>query len=657
MSWLSVVPHVFVAVAILFIPGTVVALASRMRGFSLLAVSPAITVTLVSVAAVLAPMIGLRWSPVPVLLLTLLFAVLAFALTAFLIKGKRHRGIVVDWRTSGLQWFAVLVAAFLVGRRVVAVVGTPEAFSQTFDNVFHLNAIRHVEDTGSASSLTISTFTGGSFYPAAWHDLVSLLTNLTGADITVAVNVVNLVVAALVWPLGCMFLAHTVAGARVAVTVAAGILAAGFGAFPLLLLDFGVLYPNFLGNALIPVALALGIRLLGLGVETPKSRAVDGLLLLASLPGIALAHPSSVMALLALMVPPLLFAWTKTTARLFSAGTLSWPRLLGMLAVLFAGVAGLVVTWQNVRPLEEAAFWPPVETTGRAIGEVLTSSAVGRPVSWVVSILAVAGIVSLIVRRSQLWFIGTYLMAAGLFVVVASFPVGPQRMFITGVWYNDPPRLASLLPIVILPLATMGAVACWDGLVLPVVQNLVRGVRSTSSQGKAAAAFALPVVGAVAVSVLAFGTQQANVRDAVNTAAPGYQLTKDSPLISTDELALIKRLDSKVPEGSVIADNPWNGSALAYAFSGRPVLLPHMHGAVPDGGKKIIDELNDASVDPSVCPEVQRLNVDYVLDFGHREVHGGDHGYDGLDNLALDGVARLVDEQGEARLYEITACK
>lgn len=657
MSWLSIVPYTFAAVAILFIPGTVVALASRIRGFSLFAVSPVITVTLVSVAAVLAPMLGLRWSLIPVLLLTLLVAVLVFALTSFLPKFRGRKAVVVDWRTSGLQLLTVLMAAFLIGRRVVAVVGTPDAFSQTFDNVFHLNAIRYVEETGSASSLTISSLTGGSFYPAAWHDLVSLLTSLTNADIPVAVTVTNLLVAALVWPLGCMFLAQTVAGKRPAVTVAAGILAAAFGSFPLLLLDFGVLYPNFLGNALMPVALGLGIRLLGLGMGRPESRLVDGLMLLTGLPGIALAHPSSVMGLLALMVPPLLFVWGKTTLRFLRAGKAAWPRLAGMLITVLAGAAVLMVMWKNVRPPEEAAFWPPIETTGRAIGEVLTSSAVGRPVSWAVAILAIAGMVALVVRRSQLWFLGTYLVAAGLFIVVASFPAGPLRMFITGIWYNDPPRLASLLPMVILPLATVGAVACWDCVFLSGARQMFRVLGPIPALANTARATSYSIACAAAICLLAVGTQQANVREAVNAAAPGYQLTNDSPLVSSDELALIKRIDSEVPEGSVIADNPWNGSALAYAFSGRHVLLPHMHGEVPQGGRKIIEELNEATFDPSVCPEVKRLNVNYVLDFGHREVHGGDHGYAGLDNLALDGVARLVDSEGEAKLYEITACK
>ncbi|WP_306900444.1 DUF6541 family protein [Arthrobacter sp. B1I2] len=365
--------------AILYIPGTVVAFAGRLWGFSLLAVSPAITVTLVSVAAVLAPMVNLPWSPVPVLALTLLIGAFAFVLTRLILRGQKLSLGAINWRSAGWCAAAVLVAAFLVGRRVVQVVGRPGAFSQTFDNVFHLNAIRYIQETGSASSLNISSMTGGSFYPGAWHDIVALLATVTSVEIPVAVNAVNLVVASLVWPLGCMFLARTIAGPRASVTVTAGILSGAFGAFPLLLIDFGVLYPNFLGNALIPVAFGLGIRLLGLGREPLESRWMEGLVLVAVLPGMALAHPSSIMAFLAFMVPPLLFSWGRSSAKFFRDSPRSWPALVGMLAALGGGSGVLVLLWQKLRPLEEAAFWPPIESTGRAIGEVLTSSAIGRP--------------------------------------------------------------------------------------------------------------------------------------------------------------------------------------------------------------------------------------------------------------------------------------
>jgi hypothetical protein len=133
-------------------------------------------------------------------------------------------------------------------------------------------------------------------------------------------------------------------------------------------------------------------------------------------------------------------------------------------------------------------------------------------------------------------------------------------------------------------------------------------------------------------------------------------MTNDSPLISSDEMALINRLPQEVPEDATIAGNPWNGSALAYAFTGRKLLQLHLLSALPDGAEKVFTHLNAANSDPTVCPVVQRLNVDYVLDFGHREVHGGDNGFNGLDNLEASGVATLVDSQGQAKLYKVTAC-
>ena len=105
-----------------------------------------------------------------------------------------------------------------------------------------------------------------------------------------------------------------------------------------------------------------------------------------------------------------------------------------------------------------------------------------------------------------------------------------------------------------------------------------------------------------------------------------------------------------------MVSNPWNGSALAYAFTGRRLLQLHLLGEIPEGAKAIHDGLHAAKSDPAVCPVVQRLHVGYVLDFGHAEVHGADHGYAGLDDLEADGVATLVDSQGQAKLYKLTVC-
>lgn len=656
MSWWSVLPLALVAIGLLFVPGAIVAWASRVRGMALLATAPAISVSIVAVSALAAPIVNVKWSLLPVSAVTILISAVCLATTTWILKkDDKHEPAAIDWWAGAGHAAAIVAAAFLISRRLIAAFGRPESFSQTFDNVFHLNAVRYIQETGSGSSFTVSSMTGGSFYPSAWHDVVALLADITGSSIPVAVNTTNLVVGSIVWPLGCIFLAHKILGNRAIVSVAAGILAAGFGAFPLLLLDYGVLYPNFLGNALLPAALGLGLQVLGLAQS--KATAVDWLLLLIVLPGITLAHPSSTMALLALMVPPLLFVWARATMRIVRGTRNPWRPLVGMAALMAVGLAVVTVAWRVVRPDEQAASWPPVETTGRAIGEVITGSGIGRPVSWAIMVLAIAGVVSLLLRRKQLWLVGMYVVIGGLFVVVTSFPFGPLRTFFTGVWYNDSPRLASLLPVVILPLAVVGALRCWDKWILPLTERfpIGRNIRSPRQAG-GSSRLAVAAAGFIVAGLLAVSTQQANVREAVASAAGSYRISDDSPLISSDELALIERLPSEVPEGSTMVSNPWNGSALAYAFTGRRLLQLHLLGVIPEGAKAIHDGLNAAKSDPSVCPVVQRLHVGYVLDFGHREVHGADHGYSGLDNLVTDGVASLVDSQGLAKLYKLTAC-
>ncbi|MEV7454731.1 DUF6541 family protein [Pseudarthrobacter oxydans] len=660
MSWWSVSPLLLFTIGLLFVPGAIVALASRIRGVALFAIAPALSVTIVAVSALIAPLAGMEWSLFPVLLLTAVLAAVAVPAAWWTARPGESRKFLPgagNWRLGLGHAIAVLIAAFLIGRRLVGAFGRPESFSQTFDNVFHLNAVRYILDTGSGSSITVSSMTGGDFYPAAWHDLVALLAATTGADITVSVNVVNLIVASVCWPLGCIFLAHQLLGKRVVVSVAAGILSAAFGAFPLLLLDFGVLYPNFLGNALLPVAVALGVQALGLTGSRAGSTLVNWLLFIAVLPGVTLAHPSSTMALLALMIPPLVILWTRFTAKISRGSRHRAVSLVGAFFLLLLGLWLAAVAWKNVRPPEIAAFWPPVETTGRAIGEVLTSSAIGRSVSWAVMVLAVAGLIVLIVQRRHLWLVGMYGVIASLFVIVASFPFGELRTFLTGVWYNDPPRLASLLPLVTLPLAVVGAVHAWDKWVAPL------GTAYLSAKKAPLSAHLRRVPGYVGLSVaglacvlLVFSTQQANVREAAISASEGYRLAEDSPLISSDEMALLKRLPEKLPEDATLLGNPWNGSALAYAFTGRDLVQLHMLSEMPAGLEQLYTSLNKANSDPSVCPIVERLQVDYVLDFGHGEVHGGDNGFRGLDNLEAAGVAKLVDAEGEAKVYELIAC-
>lgn len=109
-----------------------------------------------------------------------------------------------------------------------------------------------------------------------------------------------------------------------------------------------------------------------------------------------------------------------------------------------------------------------------------------------------------------------------------------------------------------------------------------------------------------------------------------------------------------MPADAVIAGSPWTGTSVAYALTGRHVLMPHIQMVISDDLEAVNDDLRDATPGSPVCSSIADLGVQYVLDFGSREVHGATHvsgpgGSEGLDRGAPRGQRRagaLVSGRG-----------
>lgn len=84
----------------------------------------------------------------------------------------------------------------------------------------------------------------------------------------------------------------------------------------------------------------------------------------------------------------------------------------------------------------------------------------------------------------------------------------------------------------------------------------------------------------------------------------------------------------------------------------------HIFGTRSDDEKFLQQHLRDIEDDPRVCAAIDRVGADFVLDFGSYDVSGDDdpREYSGMVNLQASEHLRLVDEQGDARLFEIVGC-
>ena len=656
--WLPLFPQILLAATLLLLPGLTVALSLRFRPFEALALAPALSVGVVVGTATGTPFLGVPFGALPVGVATALLATVGFfagRLHPRQRQGGHGSSILALWA----PFAAFVVAAALLAWRTVQVIGTPASISQTYDAVFHLNSVRFALDTGQASSLTIGAMTGGGFYPAGWNAVATFVAATTGADVPVAVNITSIVLASVFWPLSCLLMTIWIAGHRPAATITAGVACASLGAFPLLMMDFGVLYPNLLAISVLPACIALAARITRTGARTPRPGLPVFLALMLALAGLVVSHPTTFMAWLVWTLPMVGFRAYASGRRLWkvrAANTRQFyvsSALIGVYCIVF------LILWFFLRPPEEASFWGPYHTAPQALGEALLVAPMDLGPAWLVAPLALLGLWSCFRRPERYaWAGAAFIIFSAVFVIVSGFPSSPIRNFLAGVWYNDSYRVAALLPVGAVLMAALGV--SWADSHLrsfrgPPAGALLRQLTGRPSHDGRRRLLRFAGIGALTVAAIAIG-QQGGLKGEAAQASTRYSITDDSPLVSADELALITRLPQTVPEDSTLVGNPYTGAALSYALGGRKAAQLHILSYVSPELQEIYDDLGMVASDPEVCTAVKDENAYYVLDFGSKEVHGGDHTPPGLKNLDRNPGVELIDSQGEAKLYRITAC-
>jgi hypothetical protein len=658
VTWLSAVPVALLTAAWVLVPGLPLTYALGLRGVSAWGVAPAASIGSVAVGAVVAGLAGFPWSPVAALAPAVLLAtaVAAGRWAVHRRRPPRMRPGEDGWRPATGSAVGTAGAFTLGWLTAQQGMGRPDAISQTYDAVFHYNAVARVLEQRNGSSLVVGTLTDPSaetaFYPAAWHDLVSLVVLSGGGSLPVATNMLALVVAALVWPLACLALVRQLAGRSVAAAVITPLVSVGFIAFPWSLLTFGVLWPNLLGLALVPVGLAAVVTLCGMTEDGAMNRWQALAVGVIAVVALGLAHPNAVFSLGALAIVPLALAFAGWLRARVRAG--AWISAAGWLAVVTAATAGVAV-FLATSPLLAAvrAFdWAAFQSPPQAAGEVLLNATNGKDAAWGISLVVVIGVVAAWRTPHARWLIPAHLVSGGLYLLASSLET-PLAALVTGFWYNDSYRLAAMVPITGVPLAVLG--------LLLLGTRVAAHVRLPARAGGATtdrASGTRRAIGAVAAAlVLVAATSGLYVRDHAEYLAVAYP--PGAGLVDSHEREFFNRIAALIPPDAVVAQNPWSGSSLLWALTGRRVLFPHMAGTWTPAQRYLAQHFNDAATDRRACAVAEQLGVRYLL-VGEVTFWPWDprsKQYPGLTAPQPGSGFELVASDGHGnKLYRLTAC-
>lgn len=642
VEWLAQTPVLLAAILVVFLPGVFALWGVGLRGLALLAAAPVFGVAVVGVAALVFGALGIAWSP-----LSWAAAALALAVVAWLL-GRLLGHRLPERKSSSARWLlpvAVTIGIVFGLWRLTAYISDPSAISQTNDAVFHMNAVQFALETADASSLHINAVIGGrSFYPAAWHGVASLIVMITGAEITVAANMLTLVIGALIWPLGITWLTREITGSRTVAAYAA-VFSGALQAFPLLMFQWGVLFPNALSTALIPAGVAMVIALPRWSQNSDRVRASirGGLLVMLVVAALLLSQPAAFLPWAAVSAVWLTFHLLGPSSglsrrRAITVAVVTWIALVSIWAYLAQGTSG--------------SHWDPFRGNLEVFLDVILNGQVTMPFAFGVSALMVLGLVVAVRHAAYRWFAVAWVGISGLYILVAAVENQFIRDYVLGAWYADPYRIAALAPIVAIPLAAIG----FDAL----VRLAARQRRKTTANDATSLTVIAVTVAVAAMLVLVLFRPVAMPQYMDNTFELDSRYAADPErygFLDPDERELLESLSEYVPEGERVIGNPGTGSGFGYMLSGYDVFPKTWSPPNTEEWALIGESLRDAAENPEVCDALETYgSPQYVLDFGPGEARAGRWLMPGMTEFAGQDGFDLIAERGDASLWRITGC-
>lgn len=678
--WFTFVLCMLACALVLYLPGTIACRALGLQGACTLACAPLASVALIALICIVYGVAAIPCTALSVLAPATIIPLAACGICAWVRSqgGKLPRLSLSPTEASKTFDYATLLLYIAIGAIVCTYVylkslDGPESFYARHDNITHLNLVRSYLDSGVWSTLQTSNYlaspdyavsrTGGSFYPAAWHDLAALVCSLTRSSVPMGINAVNAVVAAAIYPSSMWVLMRALFPENRGTVLWGALATMAFTAFPWTFFTKGPLYSNLLAFALMPATLGVIVGCARQSLSLRKAAIPLIGLGLASFVALAFSQPNSLFTVF-------VFLACLGGKCLWEAGSAShWSRPAVLRAIAY--LCGVIALWLVLfkLPFLQAVIWfewpKAVRLTSGLFRTLTLSFTAGMPQVALVIITAI-GIATCVAKR-RAWLLLPVAFFAIAYILSATTNGLPKHL-LGGFWYTDPVRLAACTTLFLVPIASCGlwavtraAAALLNQAVDPASTR--HGMRATACV--LAIAFCLcnffpsyyvPGHAEDGPAETPFGRVKQRI-------ATFYDMRSEK-VYDADEQAFVREVMHAIPAGALVLNQPNDGSVFAYGLDNLNTYYRQItHEGETESARIIREHLDDIADDPTVQQAVRETGAQYVLllDQGVSRKEGtwlaqykDPESWRGIDSITDEtpGFKKILAD-GEMRLYEI----
>lgn len=676
--WISFICAIAAATFLLFFPGYLLLFPFRGIRLPKLAIAPIVSIFIACVTGIITSRLLHSVNVLAFIGLELAIPILVLA-ASFV---WRHAGSVqmpvgscsdyLNNKDADFHKALYLVVGFIAAIYVfVTVLGSPEYFSVSIDNSYHLNEVHAIATTGRYSPTGISVYPTVSgygsaeagFYPAAWHVICAVVCNVLSVSTAVAINAVNFSFVAFVFPMSCFALLSAVTENKTCLALGALICISAY-AFPWRLLTFGVLYSNLAAFCLVCSVCSVFLSLTkdeGLSIQ---NRSLLAILFLFGLFDLFLLQPNGIFSVGVLLLP-------YAVASLYSFCITKNLAPLKSFASAFGLVVCFVVAWivaYNLPVMQGVVnnIWSHYTSASQMLVNYLFQSySPDAPSNLVLGLFVIVGLFYTFQRVELRWISVSYFLS-----LVIHFSTGATEAFFkswfAGFWYTDPYRTAALCTLAAFPLAVFGSSIVFDGL----RKRLFGGKHvSTGSLNRYyPAVFVTLFVAAVfypSFQIPGMFNVEMVFGKTRNVIKQNYDMSNPEEL-NSKELEFASSVKEIVGD-SVVLNSPFDGSAFLYGSSDIQVYYRSIHSSPQNNpneqsaSRAIRHGLYKIGMNTEILDAVKATGARYLLllDYdncksrGHVFTYNPDD-WDGIEtvNDKTPGFT-LVKKSGHSRLYRI----